>query len=184
MSFARRQSGLSRDEFLDWVQTQEARYEFDGTAPVAMGGSTADHSRIAQNLWRAMDRQLAGTGCEAFIQDGAVATIGEATRFPDVTVTCSPFTGKMRVIQNPVLVCEVLSPSTSLNDRIDKLEEYRAVPSIEAYVILEQDIVAVTVYRRQPDGVWSAQVLKAVDIFTHPLPPLAVPLSEIYAGIG
>ena len=175
---------MTREAFLDWAERQDARYEFDGTAPVGMVGSTLAHSRIAQNLWRAIDRQLSGTRCEAFLQDVGIATKGEAVRFPDVTISCMPAAGHLRIVPNPVAVFEVLSPSSGRTDRILKLEEYRAVRSIAFYGVLEQDSAAMTVFRRQPSDHWHASALAEGDVLTYDDPALSIPLSEIYARVA
>ncbi len=175
---------MTREAFLDWAACQDGRFEFDGFGPVGMVGSTISHARIAQKIWRTIDRQLVGTGCEAFIRDGAVATVGDALRFPDVTVTCSPVAGRDRVVAAPVLVFEVLSPSTERNDKIVKLEEYRAVRSMVTYVIVEQDYVGLTVFRRWEGDQWVARALSEGQVLRIDQPALTLPLAEIYAGVA
>jgi Uma2 family endonuclease len=125
------------EQFLDWVGTQEERYEFDGVRPVAMTGGSADHSRIAQNMYAALRSRLRGTGCSHFGPDLGVRTIGEAVRFPDALITCTKFPGTDRLAPEVVVVFEVLSPESGRRDRIEKVREYAAVASIRRYVIVE-----------------------------------------------
>jgi Uma2 family endonuclease len=86
------------------------------------------------------------------------------------------------VVNDPVVVFEVLSQSTSRTDRIEKLREYGATPSIRRYVILEQDAIAAMVFvRRDADLV--AETLTADDTLRMPEIDVEVPMAEFYTGI-
>ncbi len=140
-------SHMTREEFLDWADAQDQRYEFDGFQPVAMTGGTRNHSHIAQNIYFALRyAELRGSGCEPLGPDAGVATIGDAVRYPDGLVTCTRGPGTDRVVPGVVVVFEVLSATSGRTDRIDKLLEYQAVPSIRRYVILEHTSVGLTVH--------------------------------------
>lgn len=175
---------MTRDQFLDWVQAQEGRHEFDGFQPVAMTGGTADHSRCIRNIHVALNSRLRGSGCEALGPDAGLATVRNAVRYPDALVTCAKFPGATLLIPGVVVVFEVLSPSSGRNERIDKLREYRAVPSIRRYVILEHLSAALTVFSRT-DGAadWTAIALTAEDSLEMPEIGIAVPISEFYEGV-
>ena len=121
---------MSRVEFLDWVEGQEGRFEFDGAAPVAMTGGTVLHHRLQRRLMRVLGERLDGGPCEPFGPEAAIATVGDAVRFPDAVVSCSPLAPAARVIDRPVVVFEILSPGSARVDRIVKLREYGAVASI------------------------------------------------------
>src|ERR1019366_4941164 len=104
--------------------------------------------QIAQNISFALRMRLKGTGCETLGPDAGVATIGDAVRYPDALVTCTKGPGTDRVVPGVVVVFEVLSPTSGRTDRIDKLREYQAVPSIRRYIILEHTSVGLAVYAR------------------------------------
>jgi Uma2 family endonuclease len=101
-------------------------------------------------------------------------------RYPDAFVFCSPAPGHVTVIEDPVVVFEVLSPSTSRIDRIDKLSEYRATKSIQRYVILEPDSVAATA-RTGKD--WIVRPLIVGDSLEMPEIEIVIPLSDIYSDV-
>src|SRR4051794_41162701 len=130
MNIALRKPRMSRDEFLAWAEAQDARYEFDGLLPVAVVGGTVNHNRITLNIHFALRTRLRGSGCAPLGPDAGLATIGNAVRYPDVLVTCSKLSGDSRLVPGVLVVFEVLSPSSGRTDRIEKLLEYRAVPSI------------------------------------------------------
>ena len=184
MNVAVRQPSMTRDQFFDWAQAQEKRYEFDGLQPVAMTGGTANHSRICQNIWFALRTRLDGTGCEALGPDAGLATVGDAVRYPDALVTCTKFAGSSRLIPGVVVVFEVINPTSGRTDRIDKLPEYRAVPSIRRYLILEHLDVGLTVFSRD-DGTadWTATTLTGDKTLDMPELGIAVPVQEFYKGV-
>ena len=184
MNVTLRQPSMTRDQFLYWVQAQEGRYEFDGFQPVAMTGGTANHSRIIRNLHVALSARLGGTGCEALGPDAGLATVGNAVRYPDALVTCAKFPGSSLLIPGVIIVFEVISPTSGRADRIDKVLEYRAVPSIRRYAILEHLDVGLTVFSRA-DGAadWTATALAADKTLDMPELGITVPVQEFYKGV-
>jgi len=98
-------------------------------------------------------------------------------------VLCSDLDPSLKIVRNPVVIFEVLSPSTAAKDRIVKAREYQATPSVKRYVMLEQDRIGATVYVRAQDG-WSVLILKDDDILAMPEIGLDIPLAEFYEGLA
>lgn len=183
MNVVRRTAHMTRDAFLTWAEVQSMRYEFDGFEPVAMTGGTRDHSQICQNIYAALRSGLKGTDCIPLGPDAGVATIGDAVRYPDALVTCTKGPGTDRLVPGVVVVFEVLSPSSSRIDRIDKLLEYRSVSTIRRYVILEHGSVAMTVYARaRSEDPWTATALTEGDVLSMPEIGIDVSIAEFYEG--
>lgn len=132
---------MTLPEFLAWEERQGLRHEFDGARPVAMTGGTFAHALIQGNLAASLIGRLRGKPCRFVGSDLKIEAAGNI-RYPDGFVTCSAAASTATVIRDPVVIFEILSPSTSSTDRIVKNEEYRATPSVRRYVILEQDRVA------------------------------------------
>lgn len=172
---------MSLAEFLEWESKQDLRYEFDGVQPIAMAGGTAAHTRIQRNLALSLGGRLRGTPCEFFGSDLKIEVMGNI-RYPDGFVTCSPLANAATVVLDPVVIFEVLSPGTATKDRIVKSREYQATPSVQRYVMLEQDPIAATVYVRV-DGDWKVHVLLEDAILSMPEIGTEVPLKEFYEGI-
>ncbi|HEY1934878.1 MAG TPA: Uma2 family endonuclease [Acetobacteraceae bacterium] len=170
---------MTLEEFLGWEERPPTRFEFDGFHPVAMTGGTIAHNRIMRRLHRALERRLEGQPREPFGPDVKVIVDSRA-RYPDAVVTCTPQTDSAQVIDNPVVVFEVLSDSTSRTDRIDKVREYQATQSILRYIILEQDSAGATVFERQDAG-WMAATLTERDRLLMPEIGIEIPLAELYA---
>ena len=149
-------------EFLDWEEKQELRYEFDGFRPVAMTGGTARHDIIGGRLRVALYERLRGKPCRPWGPTIKIQVTGRI-RYPDAVVSCTPVGFGETIIPEPVVVFEVLGPETSRTDRMEKLREYHAAPSIQRDVILEQDSIAATVLVRRGDA-WEVRVLTDSDV--------------------
>ena len=184
MSATTRVPAMTRDQFFDWAETRDTRYEFDGFAPVAMTGGNLNHNDIALNLHRALHTRLRGTQCRARALDAGVATIGDTVRYPDGVVTCSPAQGTSRLVPGPVAVFEVISPTSGHVDRIVKVREYAAVDSIRRYVIVESASVGLTVYERREAGQkWTGTTLTADDLLLLPEIGVEIRVAELYEGV-
>ena len=168
-------------EFLDWEERQELRWEFDGFQPVAMTGGTVAHETIGGNIRFAVRSRLRGGPCRVHGPTLKIEVAGRI-RYPDAFVVCSPVPPRDTVVRDPVVVFEVLSESTSRTDRIEKLREYGATPSIQRYVILEQDAIAAMVFVRRGADLL-VETLTADDTLRMPEIDVEVPMAEFYTGI-
>lgn len=169
-------------EFLAWEERQELRYEFDGFQPVAMTGGTLDHEVIGGTLRALLREQLRGKPCRPWGPTIKVEVQGRI-RYPDAFVSCTPADGKATIVPDPVVVFEVLSASNSRTDRIEKLREYQATPSIQRYIMLEQDSIGATVFERRAEG-WVAFALTDGDTLHMPEIGVELALADIYADVG
>jgi Uma2 family endonuclease len=168
-------------EFLAWEERQELRWEFDGFEPVAMTGGTYAHETIGGNIRFAVRSRLGSGRCRVQGPTLKVEVAGRI-RYPDAFVVCSPVLPRDTVVRDPVVVFEVLSETTSRTDRIAKLREYGATPSIQRYVILEQDAIAAMVFVRKGTDL-VAETLTADDTLRMPEIDVEVPMAEFYTGI-
>jgi len=169
-------------EFLEWEERQQLRYEFDGVGPVAMTGGTYGHSAIQRNLAIAVGGRLRGKPCQFHGSDLKFQVAEGHVRYPDGMVVCSPVDRTATVVHHPVVVFEVLSPSTTRNDRIVKAREYQATPSVQRYVMLEQDSVNAVVYARSCEA-WTHEILVADSMLALPEIGVELPLAELYEGV-
>lgn len=184
MNVALRKPRMTREEFFDWAEAQNERYEFDGFQPVAMTGGSIRHSQMTLNIHFALRTRLRGSPCRSLGPDAGVATVGDAVRYPDALVTCTKAPDEARVVPGVVVVFEVLSPASGRTDRIDKLREYRAVASIRRYVILEHASIGLTVFERASgDDPWTATALTADDLLQVPEIGIEIPVAEFYENV-
>ena len=184
MSLTIRMPRMTRDQFFDWAEAQDARYEFDGFEPLAMTGGNINHNIITLNLHRALHARLAGTGCRPLGPDAGLATIGDIVRYPDGLVTCVGFKGTDRVVPGVVVVFEVISPTSGRTDRIVKVREYAAVPSILRYVVIESATAGLTVFERSEGASrWTASTLTIDESLPLPEIGIELPLAALYEGV-
>jgi Uma2 family endonuclease len=173
---------MTLDEFLAWEERQPLRYEFDGFGPVAMTGGTAGHATIQGNLALALGTRLRGRPCRFFGSDLKFRTAQDRIRYPDGMIVCTPIDRSATLVRDPVIVFEVLSPSTTRTDRIEKAREYQATPSVQRYVMLEQDGIGAVVFARAGE-LWMHDILDAESILALPEIETEFPLAELYEGI-
>jgi Uma2 family endonuclease len=169
------------ESFLAWEDRQEGKYEFDGRDVIPMTGGSIAHQRIIFNLCVALMPLLRGQALMP-IQEMRLRA-GTRVRYPDVVVCADPLNQTTRTLTDAVAIFEVLSDDTATTDRVDKLIDYAALPSLRAYVLLEQTAIAATLFVRQPGGTWtaSAHVDGALQVLGL---GNTLPLAELYAGLS
>ena len=171
---------MSLEEFLAWEEQQELRWEYDGSQPVTMVGGTLNHSRIQRNVIVALGNRLRGPPYEVLTSDLKIEAAG-SIRYPDAFVARGGGPGSSKVVRDPVVVFELVSPSTARTDRIIKNQQFKATPSILRYVLLEQDDVAATMFERAGED-WAGHILAAGDVLRMPEIGVEAPLAEFYEG--
>ena len=174
----------SAEAFLAWAERQPERYELvDGAARMMTGGSP-NHARISRNALTVLAVRLGAGRCEAFGGDLAVILGPQRVVFPDASVSCEPVTeiGADR----PVVIVEVLSPSTAAYDLGDKAFAYRKLPSLRHLVLIRQDRIGVEHYHRDAEG--EDFVLTETDRVDDPLALTAIRIelsvAELYAQVA
>jgi Uma2 family endonuclease len=172
---------MTLEEFLAWEDRQELRYEFDGFQPIAMTGGTAAHAAIQANIIFSLTGRLRGKPCRVFGSHLKIKVAGRI-RYPDAFVICTPVPNGAKVVSEPVVVFEVLSESTTREDMFAKNTEYRATPSIQRYMILEQTQAAAVVFSRKGED-WVSEIVTGEGLLSMPEIGVAVPLTELYADI-
>ncbi|MBS7544801.1 Uma2 family endonuclease [Ancylobacter oerskovii] len=177
---------LTKDAFLRWNETQEGRYEFVEGKIMMMTGASWGHVEIAGNLQTLLRSGLDRSRFAVGQSDFAVET-ARGLRYPDVFVQATGVDRHAYVSTAPILLAEILSPSSLETDLRQKVEEYTALPSLSAYVVLAQDEPRLWLWQRGEDGAFphAPEMIEGADA-TLPLPALGVslPLAAIYEGVG
>ncbi len=156
MGRAERPLALTWSDFLAWELRQPTKHEYVAGEVFAMTGALKAHVVVAGNLYAELRRQLRGTPCRAFIADTMVRVdAADAGFYPDVVVSCSAAdAADPRLLREPTLVVEVLSPSTAAYDRGAKFTMYRLLPSLREFVVVDPDTRRCDVFRKGDDGLW------------------------------
>jgi Uma2 family endonuclease len=183
MAKARPESDLPRtvDEFDRWNSEQPERWEFIAGVPVMMAPASLPHTLIKGNIFAALGAKLAGTPCRAIV-DGAEVKSYKLSAIPDVLVACGEFDQRTSTIAEPVVLVEVLSPSSERDDTQRKWQGYCLIPSLRHYLVVAQDSRFVTVHSRTGPSSFAEEVYQDGVI---ELPAIGVSLSidEIYDGV-
>jgi Uma2 family endonuclease len=172
---------LSREEFRQWAEGQKQRYERIAGEPVAMSPERVGHARIKNRVWAALDRAVrqADLRCEA-LGDGVTVEIDEDTDYePDAVVNCGArLSDDAIAATSPVIVVEVLSPSTQSIDLADKLADYFKVATIQHYLIVRVRRHEVIVHSRAGSEIIS-RVINIGSILLDP-PGITIDLADLY----
>lgn len=147
---------MTVEEYLKWESQQEIRHEYVDGEILAMTGGSIPHNDIALSFYRALYPHLRQRGCRVNVSDVKVQANQNSRYFyPDLVVTCDPEDLKSRdFIQHPKVIIEVLSPGTASYDRTKKLKYYRQIPSLQEYVLVDSEEIAVEVYQRGERKMW------------------------------
>ena len=176
---------MTSDEFLDWEARQEEKHEFYRGEVFAMAGGTESHATIITNSLVLLNAAARPRGCRVF-SDALRVRIDavDLYTYPDLSVVCGDarFSDARRTtLLNPLVLVEVLSPSTENYDRTTKWGFYAQIPSLQAYVIVSQDSPAVDVYARDGDG-WRVARASEGEAYIPAL-DVALSLDELYDGV-
>ncbi len=157
----------TRDEYLELEEKADFKSEFFNGEILAMSGGSRNHSVICFNLNRRIGEAIDNKDCIGF-DSNMKLDISEHNLFlyPDVTVVCGEIEfieNRTDIIRNPVLIIEVLSPSTQEFDRGDKFKYYRTLPSLQEYVLISQNEPVVEVYHKQDENNWLYTVSKGLE---------------------
>lgn len=175
------------EEYLALERNAEFKSEYLDGRIVAMTGATAVHNTITGNVHGELRTRLRGTHCRQFMGDMRVQ-IGGGRRYtyPDVAVVCGKprfMDGALDTLTNPALIVEVLSPSTEAYDRGEKFLHYRAIESLQEYVLIAQDRVLVERFVRGGDF-WTLSTLTDLDVSLELVSvDCSIPLREIYYNV-
>lgn len=175
---------MTIDAFLDWERHQDVRHELIDGVPVAMAGGTVAHNtivgNIGSNLKNAFRKQ--GEKCGAFAENMKVITPSGRVTYPDGVVDCAE-DRKLSdtVLKNPTVIFEVFSEESEKDDRGAKWVAYRAIPTLQHYVMLSQVKPLVEMYTRDPHGGWHLDEFEGIDaVLDFPVIATGLALEDIY----
>jgi Uma2 family endonuclease len=156
MGQAAAKSSMTGAEFLAWEAVQMERHEFVNGEIFAMSGAEDRHVTVTGNLYIALRQHLAGTPCRTLMVDMKLHVAAANSYFyPDVMVTCSAADLASPLVKaEPILLAEVLSPSTAAYDRGEKFAHYRRIPSLQEFMLVDVDTRRTDIYRKGADGMW------------------------------
>ena len=176
---------MDKATFLAWLQEREERYELADGRVMMMTGGSRGHGIITRRLATALEKRLDANRWTVLTSDFGVELGPDTVRYPDVVVDIAGGLLKDLTATAPVLIAEVLSPSSASYDLGDKAAEYLKLPSLGAYLVLSQDEPKVWAWVRSASGFTPGpDVVRGHDgLLRITVLAIDVPLSEIYEGI-
>jgi Uma2 family endonuclease len=177
------------EEYLALERESDARHEFWDGEIFATSGGTLAHERVMRNVGNLFQAQLGRRGCEVFGSNMQIKVPSALPyRYADGSVVCSKteverFSGN-DLLLNPVLIYEVLSPSTEAYDRGDKFTHYKSIASLKEYLLIAQHRPHITQYAKRDDGEWSYAEINALSgiIYLSSL-DLTLKLNDVYQDV-
>jgi Uma2 family endonuclease len=175
-------------EYLEAECKSEIRHEYLGGQVFAMAGGSKAHNIITLNIASRLRSLLRGNSCNVFMSDMKVnLKVANQNKkifyYPDVLITCNPEDRDKYFVNYPCAIFEVLSPSTEISDRREKLVNYQTISSLEEYILVSQDKIQVEVYRQDLQGDWTMEVLRSEDILVLNSINLSLTMADIYEDI-
>ena len=176
---------LTPEEYFLWEEKQLLRHEYLNGELYTMSGGTQNHGRIASNIIFIVKGHLRGGGCQVGNSDCRVNILETKDYvYPDVSVTCDERDRTaIQAIQYPCLIVEVLSPSTASYDRGDKFRLYRRNPSLQDYVLVDAEKIAIDLYRKNDLGNWEIFNYQSGDNIQLRSINLSFPIESVYEDI-
>jgi Uma2 family endonuclease len=154
MGLAKLKTKISVEDYLEGEKISPVKYEFVYGEVYAMAGTSDNHNRIVNEIVARLVVHLRDSRCEPFSGEIKVRVSLNVYYYPDVLVSCEENPENPYFRNKPILIIEVLSPSTQEIDRREKLLFYQQMPSVQEYAVVEQKKMHVEIHRRQPDGRW------------------------------
>ncbi|MBI4673196.1 MAG: Uma2 family endonuclease [Chloroflexi bacterium] len=176
------------EEYLAREAQAEYKSEYyDGEIRMMAGGSE-DHSIIAGNVITELNLRLGSKPCRVYTSDMRLWIKRRGTyTYPDAMVICGKTefqTGRTDVVTNPIVIVEVLSPSTREHDRIEKFALYKQIESLREYVMVDSERTVVFILRREPDSKWTIEILMhPTDVLALESLEIEIPLEKLYAKV-
>ena len=179
MAIALKKQSITEEDYLQDELKSDTKHEFIKGEVYAMAGASEDHGSIAINIGSELSNHLKTSPCRTFVADMKVK-VNENFYYPDVIVVCAE-DPETYYKESPLIVIEVLSPSTNQKDRTQKRWDYLSIPTLQEYVLIEQSFVDVEVIRRNQG--WRSEHYYMGDNITFESIELSVSVEDIYLHV-
>ncbi len=180
--------GYTPEEYLAREEQADYKSEYRDGEIVALAGGSRNHALIQTNIITALGQGLEKRPCEVYASDLRVHVArSRLYTYPDVMVICGKpefVPGRDDTVTNPILLVEVLSPSTRDYDRVRKFSYYKRLDSLQEYLLVDSEQVHVTRLTRTEGNQWTIEMFDDLDD-TVPLQSLSIdiPLRRIYSKV-
>jgi Uma2 family endonuclease len=186
---------MTVEQYLTLDEATDAKYEYldgyvfmlrppsaiyDDNAIIDMAGGSNAHAALCLRMGSLLDQALTEGDCMAFTSDARMKLAARQYLYPDLTVACGEGPGTM--LTNPVVIIEVLSPATEKRDRGAKFNAYKALPSVQEYMLIGSEYQAIEVYRRE-GNFWRTYHYRSGDLVELQSIGVSFPFDALYRRI-
>ncbi|MEO5377631.1 MAG: Uma2 family endonuclease [Magnetococcus sp. DMHC-6] len=151
MALQKLNTSISEQNYLKGELVSDIKHEYINGELFAMVGAKINHNRLAATINGEFRIHLKGKSCDSLQSDFKVR-IGTKYFYPDIVVKCDRDDDHEEYTEHPIVIVEITSESTRKFDRTYKLDVYKTIPSLQEYVIVEQDYVMIDIYKRLADN--------------------------------
>lgn len=178
---------ISYEEYAELEEGSEVKHEWIDGQMIPMAAVTLRHGQLQTNLTVALVTALGRRPCRVLPSDvrNRVQATGLGT-YPDLSVVCGrPVTDPrdVRSLVNPTVLFEVLSQTTESYDRGEKFRHYQKMPSLQEFVLVNQDRIRMERYRRAPEGGWHYALLESGETLELSSIGVSLSLDVVYEGV-
>lgn len=163
MGLAKPKIKISVEDYLNGENSSEIRHEYVYGEVFAMSGASDKHNIISGNIFGNLWTHLKNSSCQAFSENMKLKADEQTFYYSDVMVACDKSPRSTYYREDPILLVEILSPSTERTDRHEKLAVYKKIPILREYLIVSQNKIYVEVYRKNDDGNWQSEIYDEID---------------------
>ena len=177
--------GMTVDEFLRWEDGTDTRYELVCGEIRRREVASAIHSALLARLGALIHDALKPQPEQVALLSAALAILGcaDTCYLADIAVAPTPERWDDRLIRDPILIVEILSPSTTAFDRQTKVPDYRRIASVREILLVDSESVFAEILRREGDH-WITEIVQGpVATLSLSSVPLTIPMAELYDGI-
>jgi Uma2 family endonuclease len=174
--------GITVEEYVRLEEASPERNEWVAGRIYALSGASKRHNRIVLRIATHLIRAAGDGPCVVYASEVKLRASEDAIYYPDVMVACGPGDSHTHIEDAPCLIVEVISPSTGIVDRREKRAAYKRIPTLQAYLIVDQEEWRVERHWRK-DGEWWEQEISGEGVVPIPCPECELSLAEIYEGL-
>ncbi len=178
----------SPQEYLAFERISKEKHEYFQGKVIAMAGASLFHNRLVANLLGEIREALKSKPCEILPSDIRVSIpSGESYMYPDAVIVCGQpemEDDKFDTLKNPMVIFEILSPSTEDHDRGRKFFFYRQIPSFKEYILVDSTKPFVEVSRQEENGAWKFEIITdpGGEVFISSI-QISISMEEIYRNV-
>ena len=181
MALPHAQHHISPEEYLQGELLSDIKHQLIDGEVYAMSGASANHNLLAGNIFSELKIRLKGAHCQPFIADMKLR-VGDDFFYPDVMVVCGEDRENEYYKKSPVIIVEVLSKTTRKFDQTLKRLRCQTIPTLEEYVLIEQDKGEIQLFSRQHN--WQSFYYYLGDEITFQSLDITVSVEDIYDQVN